>query len=198
MTAIVVSFPQERTFRTRQDQIELRKAYRIARGHYPGSGPSYLWERALCAIRVAETFKTKVENASDALKTESEKKARAHQDFKDRPATQAAPVLAFPRDRIFRDRQAQIEMRKGCQLIRRKYPKMPPRDVWDGAATGMAIKASWDKRREQQKREEAIRQDLRDIGAMSDEGFAALIERIAQNSKAARQLGLDQPPPGAA
>lgn len=196
MTAIVVSFPQERAFRSRQDQIELRKAYRLARGHYPGSGPSFLWERALCAIRVAETFKTKVENASDALKTESEKKARAHQDFKDRQATEAAPVLAFPRDRIFRDRQAQIEMRKGCQLIRRRNPKMAPSVVWEGAVIGMAIKAGWDQRREQ-KREEAMRQDFRDMGAMSDEGFAALIEALGRNSRATRH-GLDQPPPGAA
>jgi len=197
VTAVVVSFPQERTFRTRQDQVEMRKAYRIARGHHPGSGPSDLWERALCAVRVAQAFKTKVENASEALKKESDKKARAHQDFKARPATEAAPVLPFPPNRIFRDRQTQIEIRKGCQLIRRKNPKMPPSVVWEGAVIGMAIKAGWDQRREQQKREEAMRQDLRDMGAMSDEGFAAFIEVLRRNSLATRR-GFDQPPPGAA
>lgn len=206
MTAIVVSFPQERTFRTRPDQIEMRKAYRIARSYYRGSAPSYLWERALCAMRVAAAFKTRVESASAALKEEAEKKERAHENFKVRQATReqvpdearegarhASPVSAFPRDRIFRDRQAQIEMRKGYQLIRRNHPTMSPRDAWNGAATGMAIKAGWDRMRERAQEGEVRRTGL------SEERLEELARRLAARSLELRELhGLDQPPPSAA
>jgi hypothetical protein len=58
-----------------------------------------------------------------------------------------AIVVSFPKERIYRTRQDQIEMRKACQYMRRKNPKMAPRDVWDGAATAMAIKDNWEKMR---------------------------------------------------
>lgn len=58
-----------------------------------------------------------------------------------------AIVVSFPPERIYRNRQEQTEMRKACQFIRRKFPDMAPRDVWDSAATGMAIKTDWEKMR---------------------------------------------------
>ncbi|WP_206861292.1 hypothetical protein [Lysobacter changpingensis] len=48
-----------------------------------------------------------------------------------------AIVVSFPPERIYRNRQEQTEMRKACQFIRRKFPNMAPRDVWDSAATGI-------------------------------------------------------------
>lgn len=56
MTAIVVSFPRERIFRTRQDQIEMRRSFQTCRRLYPKKTPSEWWELAELGVQLREIF----------------------------------------------------------------------------------------------------------------------------------------------
>lgn len=123
-----------------------------------------------------------------------------------------ALVISFPQERIVRDRQAQIAMRKGFQFLRRRYPKKTPAEWWEGAACGIAIKAAWDQaaqeKESKRQHQEAGGDLLVELAAnlmrarqdAADEVLArpGVRERFAAKLAELEAEELDQPPPSAA
>lgn len=63
MTAIVVSFPQERVFRTRPEQTEMREACRAVRRHFPKLDAASVWDRAVSGLWLKRSMERARSNA---------------------------------------------------------------------------------------------------------------------------------------